>query len=140
MYSYPTTKLSRERNLAGGGATGDGLVITAPNEIAGTSVTVFWDMGGETADTFRVTIGSSPTASDIADTGIYIADISTMGEYTWTNLVYPSTIAFITVYRRYRDGDFKTTTRSVPITYVDPTPGYFWDDNGVWDDTEYWIE
>ena len=144
-YSTPNIAFDRQRNLSGGIAQEPGtLTITGPVSIEGSAVTATWTLKGTIADTFRVTLGTTPIDTQLADSGDIPAGSGEDHSYTFRDLTYTTTIAFLTVKYKFGKAPYQGIQRKLPInielTPVDETPSNNWDDSTLWDDSTAWSE
>lgn len=143
-YSVPNLGFERQRNLAGGIAPSGTVTITAPTSIEGSSVTAAWSMGGDIADTFRITLGTTSTDAQIADSGEVAAGAGRYHTWTFRNLEYTTTTAYLTIRWKFGDGPFEGIQRILPInvelTPVNDDQSLNWDDDTTWDDATVWSE
>ena len=143
-YSTPILGVERERNFAGSDIDDDGtLTITSPDSIEGSSVYVGWSLQGTLADTVRVILGTTPTDSQIADSGDLTVN-SANQVHVFNDLEYPTAIAYLTIKYKFGSGGYHAVQRILPVNVeqviVDPTPALNWDDDLLWDDTKVWAE
>lgn len=144
-YSAPNIGFERQRNLGGGVAPVGTVTITSPTSIEGSSVTITWTMGGDLADTFRITLGTTPDDAQIADSGEVESGGAGRNHYwTFRNLEYTTTTAYLTIRWKFGDGAFQGVQRklpiNIPLTPVDDVIELNWDDSTTWDDSTSWTE
>lgn len=145
-YTVPNIGFARERNLTGGTGVNPSakISITAPESIEGSSVTIRWELNGVLADTFRITIGSTQTDAQIADSGEVVAAVGNSHRWTFTNRTFPTDYVWITVRHRFGNGAWNGVQRRLKVnidsTPIDPDINLNWLDDTIWDDDEVWTE
>ena len=143
-YSTPILGVERERNIGAGVDEVGTLTITGPTSIEGSSVLVEWTLGGVLADTFRITLGTTTTDAQIADTGEVQSEDGEDHQWLFTNLTYPTTTAYLTIRYKYGNGPFHEVQRTLPINVeqipIDDDPAKNWDDSALWDDDSVWTD